>query len=262
MDNLIKNISDYFNDDNDLDYLRRDPSNSSLKAILWFLIVFILIILVLIILYILKRYCCRKGLQNNHNLFDNENVLVVESFKAFQQNNESLFSIDSAKFLNQKGLKVDNRQFFLKRIGTDPMLNLIPKSKKTDNVFSQQTVEKIATASKDKLSKSEKAIKLSKLSLDKIIPFGVVGLKGTSRDGSDKLNSLPDKISKSIDKIHKLTIKSTESPSKSAAKKSFTRLNVKSRDRSGSFKSRSIKSTDKISKKNVPNKSKSIKKIR
>ena len=121
------------------------------------LVSILLITLIALVCLIVRRLCYRSkdDLQLNETMV--ESALLQQLSEKIHG---STFSIDSAKFLNIKSSKND-RPYYLKRVGTDPMLNLEPKTKKTDNVFSMPDIsELLSRQSSESRSTNSQSISL------------------------------------------------------------------------------------------------------
>ena len=118
------------------------PVDENLRFLIYtFIVVILLVALISLVWLIVKRFCYPSPVEQPSN----EAMTGVESLLMKQISEKiegSSFSIDSAKFLNIKSSKND-RPFYLKRIGTDPMLNLQPKTKKTASVWSVPDITEI-----------------------------------------------------------------------------------------------------------------------
>lgn len=159
----------------------------------------------------LRRFCFSSPDESQQEELAMESALLKRLSEKLEG---SSFSIDSAKFLNIKSSKND-RPYYLKRIGTDPMLNLEPKTKKTDNVFSMPDItEMMSRRSSDSRSTSQsvsldwlESTDSSKMAdqIEKALASDKVADKETKTDGrTDKStdNKIVDKEAK-VDRVEK-----------------------------------------------------------
>lgn len=127
----------------------KDQNNLTTESIYLYVIISLsLFVLFVLVLYFMKMFFCEND----------GNVALDPAVR--NSLTDSLFSMESAKFLNYKGNKSGAKFFNVRRQGTDPIIlgaKEMPKMKKCDTVFSEQVLKEIDKKSPSTLNVIPKA---------------------------------------------------------------------------------------------------------